>query len=114
MTSSIHSLGSISFRKNWRDNRLEREDNIRPYSIQIEKKLDIGIYPINLVVNEVVVPPFARNIINKYEGIISLNKNTSKYYYSVYNRIDTGSHVPISAKARQLSSEKCKVARSEI
>ena len=69
---------------------------------------------VNLVVNEMELPSFVRNMINeKYPDLITPHKNSNKKYCSVYHRIDTGSHKPLFAKPRGLKVEKLEATRSE-
>ena len=79
-----------------------------------KRTLKISASPVNFVINRMEVPSFVRNAINeKYPELITPHRNANKSYCGVYHRIDTGSHTPVYAKARQLSVEKFDAASAE-
>ena len=60
--------------------------------------------PVNVVINKVELPSFIQTSLDKYPEIISPHINKNNNYCGVYHRIDTGSHLPVFAKSRQLSA----------
>ena len=75
-----------------------------------KRTLKLSTSSVNFVVNEMEVPSFVRNTINKkYPDLITPHKN----HYNVYHRIDIGSHTPGYAKARQPSVENYDAAYAE-
>ena len=69
--------------------------------------------PVNVVINKVELPSFIQTSLDKYPEIISPHINKNNNYCGVYHRIDTGSHLPVFAKSRQLSAEKLSVTKEE-
>ena len=69
--------------------------------------------PVNVVINKVELPTFIQTSLDKYPEIISPHINKNNNYCGVYHRIDTGSHLPIFAKSRQLSAEKLSATKEE-
>ena len=54
-----------------------------------------------------------RAIMDKYPNLISPHRNTSAKKTKVYHRIETGSNPATFSKTRQLSAEKCEIAKNE-
>ena len=69
--------------------------------------------PVNVVINKVELPSFIQTSLDKYPEIISPHINKNNNYCGVYHRIDTGSHLPVFAKSRQLSAEKLSATKEE-
>ena len=69
--------------------------------------------PVNMVINKVELPSFIQASLDKYPEIISPHINKNNNYCGVYHRIDTGSHLPVFAKSRQLSAEKLSATKEE-
>lgn len=61
---------------------------------------------VNIIVNNVKLPSNVENILKKYPNLTSPHSNNDENYCGVYHRIDTQSHSPVFAKARQLSQQK--------
>ena len=68
--------------------------------------------PVNMVINK-ELPSFIQTSLDKYPEIISPHINKNNNYCGVYHRIDTGSHLPVFAKSRQLSAEKLSATKEE-
>ena len=77
------------------------------------KIINSNLPSVNLVINNVNLPHSVKELLNKYPSITSPHDNADAKYCGVYHRIDTGSHAPVFAKARQLSEEKYQVAKAE-
>ena len=69
--------------------------------------------PVNVVINKVELPSFIQTSLDKYPEIFSPHINKNNNYCGVYHRIDTGSHLPVFAKSRQLSAEKLSATKEE-
>ena len=78
-----------------------------------KKELILNTSPVNVVINKVELPSFIQTSLDKYPEIISPHINKNNNYCGVYHRIDTGSHLPVFAKSRQLSAEKLSATKEE-
>ena len=68
-----------------------------------KKNLKLSTSLVNFVIHEMKIPSFVQNTINeKYPNLITPHKNTNKNYCDVYQRIDSGSHTPVYAKAQHM------------
>ena len=90
--------------------RRQITDNTTSRKVKVNRSSSTSI---NLVINNINVPPCVEALCKEYPSVTSPHDNANAEYCGVYHRIETGSSPPVFAKARQLSEEKFKMANEE-
>lgn len=75
-------------------------------------------HPSSIIMNIDLVPnkdanKMVRAILEKYPNLISPHRDTNATKPKIFHRIETGSNPPTFSRARQLSAQRCEIAKEE-